>query len=96
MESIIDRNQWGRTDVFNVVNEFPKGYQVWNIGRQNFNHECFLPLCVADSDCHADLDSLKATRVESEELALYILKQAGRKTITARNIQRVINEYKSK
>lgn len=76
MEMIIDKTPFGRTDVFEVVDDFTKGYQVWNIGRQNFNHDCFIPLCIADSECRVDMHSLKALRVESEELALHILKQA--------------------
>lgn len=78
MKKIVDV-KLGRTDVFTVVNEFPKDYIVWNIGRQNFKHDGFLPLARRIGDTHyINLNTLKAIEVESEELALAILKEASR------------------
>ena len=84
MEQIIDKTQWN-THTFEVVPDFPYGYIVWNIGRSNFPHEGFIPLCVADKNCHVDLSSLKALEVGNEEFALALLKEAGKHTINRRD-----------
>ena len=34
---------------FEIVESFPEGAFVWNIGRQNFKHECYLPLTFLDT-----------------------------------------------
>lgn len=72
---IEDTNQFGRTDRFEIVNEFPAGYQVWPIGRENFPHEGYLPLAVVDSNYHVDLNTLRCIEVESEGLALAALRE---------------------
>ena len=83
METIVDKH-WYRTDVFEPVTEFPFGYVVWNIGRGNFPHERCIPLCRPGYNEFAwqrniDVDSLKYIMVETEELALRIMKEAGRR-----------------
>ena len=35
-DKIINTTWFGRVDVFQIVDEFPGGYSVWNIGCQNF------------------------------------------------------------
>ena len=32
MRQIIKTNEWGRTDVFEIVEAVPAGFKVWNIG----------------------------------------------------------------
>ena len=34
--------------VFEKTNEFPDGYEIWAIGRRNFEHNGFVPLCEVD------------------------------------------------
>lgn len=75
-------------DDFEVVSECPDGYFVWNIGRSNFPFERMLPLAKHDEtaedwEYRVDTKSLKALEVASEELALKILKEAGRKEVGA-------------
>ena len=80
MEKIIDK-KWYRTDVFEPVTEVPFGYFVWAIGRKNFPHEKCVPLA---KDGHNEYEwqrniepaSLKYIMVDSEEIALKILKEA--------------------
>jgi hypothetical protein len=73
---LIDTN-FGRTDVFDVVDEWPLGYFVWNIGRANFPHEGYLPLAQGASDpYHVRLDTLKAIYVGDEQLCLYAMNRA--------------------
>lgn len=31
--------------VFEKTNEFPDGYEIWAIGRRNFEHKGYVPLC---------------------------------------------------
>ena len=69
-----------RVDRFEVVDEFPLGYIVWNIGRANFPHEEYIPLVKPDPN-HKHwvlMKDMKALKCSSEEEALYILKRASR------------------
>jgi hypothetical protein len=90
-QKFVDHGPWN-THEFEIVDNFPADYQVWNIGRQNFPHPGYIPLCKADSHYNVDLDSLKALKVKDEKTALDILKRAGRGTITAKNYLDGINE----
>lgn len=75
---IIDR-YFDREDVYEVVNEWPRGgYFVWNIGRSNFPHPGYIPLCREGSlPYHVDMKNLKALYVGDEALCLEVLKEAG-------------------
>lgn len=74
MNYIEDKNYWGRVDRFEVVDEWPVGYVVWNIGRANFQHEGYLPLCRVNADYMVDLATLKALNVGDEDLCQKVLK----------------------
>ena len=95
METIIDKKSF-RTDRFEPVTEFPRGYLVWNIGRANFQHEKCVPLCKLGFNPdrwsrNIDIKSLKYIEVESEELALRILKEAGLKEIDRQRFYEIVN-----
>lgn len=95
-------SKFGRTDVFQIVDKFPEGYIIWNIGRENFPHECFIPLAQRKTENpkeheyhHIKLDSLKTLKVESEELALYLMKYAiKREEVTSKNIDKIVQKFK--
>lgn len=70
-----------REDRFQVIEQFPINYVIWNIGRENFPFEGYIPLAKLVDNCHVDLKSLKALKVENEKTALMLLKQAGRKRV---------------
>lgn len=89
MEKFVDDNGWGTIHTFEIVTEFPHGYIIWNIGRRNFPYEGYIPLCVADENCHVDLDTLKALKVANEDFALALLKEAGRHSITRKEYFRM-------
>lgn len=89
MEKFVDDNGWGTIHTFEIVTEFPHGYIIWNIGRRNFPHEGYIPLCVADENCYVDLDTLKALKVANEDFALVLLKEAGRHSITRKEYFRM-------
>lgn len=76
MKTIIDETHWGRIDRYEVVDKWPAGCVVWNIGRQNFRHEGYLPL-VYVTDYQVDMSRLKAYHVGDEELCLKVLAAAG-------------------
>jgi hypothetical protein len=66
------------THTFEVVETFPAGYSVWNIGRKNFNFECYLPLAKPKPSKYPfqkciDPETLKAIKVKDEKTALKIL-----------------------
>lgn len=75
---IIHTDPWRNTRVFTKVQEIPFGYFVWAIGRQNFPFEMCVPLAKQgnDGENSVDVDTLKFIEVESEELALCLLKEA--------------------
>lgn len=73
-DKIINTSWFGRVDVFQIVDEFPCGYSVWNIGRQNFPFPGYLPLARFDSEYRMiDGCVLKAVKTD-EALADEILK----------------------
>lgn len=81
LEKIIDINRHGRKDVFEPVIEIPVGYFVWPIGRENFPHECCVPLVKRGKAEYewqqpVDLSSMKYIKVDSEETALKIFNEA--------------------
>lgn len=76
MMTIIDKTNLGRIDRYEVVDEWPAGCVVWNIGRQNFRHEGYLPLAYV-TDYHVDMSRLKAYYVGDEALCLKVLEAAG-------------------
>ena len=82
---------------FEIVESFPEGAFVWNIGRQNFKHECYLPLAFLDTSYpdlyHVDVKRLKAIKVESEEIAIYIADVAPYKTIDKKEFEEIIKSF---
>lgn len=78
MEKFRD-SKWGRVDEFEIVDTFPPGYVVWNIGRHNFPHEGYIPLAKPDPNREFGilLKDMKALKCKDEGEALYILKRAS-------------------
>ena len=72
---VITTEEMGRVDVFEIVDEWPAGYYVWNIGREHFPVIGYLPLCKDGHNAESwqrniDRDHLKAIKVQSETAAL--------------------------
>lgn len=82
-----------RVDVFEIVDEFPSDYIVWNIGG-NFKHDGFVPLAKPTDAYHISLEGLKAFRCESNELAQYIKDVAQYKTVTFNGYAKVLEAFK--
>ena len=82
---------------FEIVGSFPDDAFVWNIGRQNFKHECYIPLAFLDTSYpdqyHVDVKRLKAIKVESEEIAIYIAEVAHRKTVDKKEFEEIIKSF---
>lgn len=100
MEKLVLSDFWGHVDEFEIVNEFPAGYQVWNIGRENFPFEGYIPLAKPDPNRRFYIirSNMKALKCASEEDALHILKRASRgdyygDAITLSVFNQLINEY---
>lgn len=75
---------------FEVVKEFPNGYKIWPIGRENFNHECYIPLCEVDKLHHVNVATLKALRVQDETLALTLLHEAVKRGVNKNKYNKMI------
>lgn len=97
MEKIIDRN-YGRTDVFEIVTEFPNGYVLWNIGRANFPHPGFIPLArpKPENKYYIRLDTLKALRLDDEDLCLHLMREGHRRWMDAPTFFEVVADWESK
>lgn len=72
------------TDYFMIVDEFPAGAVVWNIGRHNFPFPGFIPVAWPLDDCHIDRTRLMAVRCKDDETADAILKAAGRREVNSK------------
>ena len=70
---IVNTTYFGRVDVFEIVEEFPCGYAVWNIGRENFPFPGYLPLGRFEDYRMVEGCVLKAIKTD-EALADEILK----------------------
>ena len=82
---------------FEIIESFPEGAFVWNIGRENFKHECYIPLAFLDTSYdepyHVDVKRLKAIKVKSEKIALNIIEMAGEATVGKKEFEDVIDFY---
>ena len=82
---------------FEIIESFPDGAFVWNIGRHNFPQECYVPLTFLDTSfsdlCHVDVKRLKAIKVESEEIAIYIAEVAHWKTVDKKEFEEIIKSF---
>ena len=90
----------GRLDTFKIVDKFPNGYIVWNIGRANFPFIGYVPLAKPDPELpyHICTDSLRAIKCDSEETAHNILRQEGRYEVNKEKFLKLLtsdNELKS-
>lgn len=99
---LIDVTWFGRVDKYEIVNSFPNGYVVWNIGRHNFPYEGYIPLArLTDIPYTVDLNRLKTIKV-GESLASHIIKEARLYEINSLNYKGVVgnlitrNNYDSK
>ena len=92
MMTIIDETYWGRIDRYEVVDRWPAGCVVWNIGRQNFRHEGYLPLAYVSADYKVDMSMLKAYYVGYEALCLKVLKAAGCGTVDYERFKTIRDE----
>ena len=96
MEVIVDK-RWYRTDVFHVVSDFPENYIVWNIGRQNFPHDGYIPLAEIDETfddmCHIKTETLK-TMFVGNELSDLIMKAAGKNTVSKQEFESIKNNWR--
>lgn len=74
-KTLVFRDSWRRLDIFEVTDEFPGGYVVWNIGRHNFPYECYVPIARDIGNYHVDRP--KCIKVKDEKLALTIMDEAA-------------------
>lgn len=81
-----------RTDKFEVVQDFIKGTVIWNVGRENFNFKGYIPLVNMD-DRYTVFGQKYALKVDSEELALYLLRQANFETIDQDKFNELVEEF---
>ena len=77
--------------VFETTNEFPDGYEIWAIGRRNFKHKGYVPLCEVDESRYVKIDTLKALKVKDEALALTLLSEAVKRGVNKKKYNIMIN-----
>ena len=81
-----------RTDKFEVVQDFIKGIVVWNVGRENFNFKGYIPLVNVDDNYNV-VGTKYALKVDSEELALYLLREANFGTIDRDKFNELVEKF---
>ena len=86
MEKFIDGSY-----VFEKTNEFPDGYEIWAIGRRNFEHKGYVPLCEVDENNNVKRDTLKALKVKDEVLALSLLYEAVKRGVNKEKYNKMIS-----
>ena len=98
METIVDKTYFGRVDTYEVVDRWPcGGYVVWNIGRSNFRHPGFIPLAKEGPDkYHVQSDSLKALRINDENLCLLVLREASIHGVNEERFNEIKRKYEGK
>ncbi len=94
--SITVEHQGFPTHTFQLVNEVPPGYFVWNIGSHNMPSG-YLPLCrkaqrIDAGEYEIDGDSLKAIHIEGAEK---ILDAIGGGQGTVKSMEHYIERYKN-
>jgi len=78
MDKIIIDRDYGREDVFEIVDKIPEGYRIWQVPPIR-GHENFLALCVCYSGTFSvQMDKLKAIRVDDDRDRAFIKKFAMR------------------
>lgn len=90
MEKFIDGSY-----VFEKTNEFPDGYEIWAIGRRNFEHKGYVPLCEVDENYNIKRDTLKALKVKDETFAQALLYEAIKRGVNKKkyNIMSRVQEH---
>lgn len=92
----IDKNEYicsiNRIDNFEVLTKFKKGLQVWNISRESFNFEGYIPLVNVDEN-YSVVGQKYALKVDSEDLALYLLRQASFGTIDRDKFSELVEKF---
>lgn len=90
---ILSTENYCRKDNFEIVNEFPDEYIVWNIGRHNFPFKGYIPLAKPINIPHSvDLQSLKAIKVNND-MADFILKKASRRRIDKDAFECILSSF---
>lgn len=85
MEKFIDGSY-----VFEKTNEFPDDYEIWAIGRRNFEHKGYVPLCEVDENYNIKRDTLKALKVKDETFAQSLLYEAIKRGVNKKKYNRMI------
>ncbi|MCD7891633.1 MAG: hypothetical protein LUG26_07810 [Ruminococcus sp.] len=84
------------TDIFQIVDSVPPGYQIWNIGEHM--PEGYLPLCRLKTQqpfpgcCEVETHSLKAIKIEGAEK---ILEAIGGGQNTIKKMETYIKRYRN-
>lgn len=77
--------------VFEKTNVFPDGYEIWAIGRRNFEHKSYVPLCEVDENYNVKIDTLKALKVKDETFALALLYEAVKRGVNKKKYNKMLS-----
>lgn len=93
MAQVIKTNEWGRTDVFEIVDAVPAGFFVWPIGEHA--PAGYVPLCesLPDDKWGVNLDTLKAIKSDHAREILSAAICGGKTPNKCKEIARGRDEY---
>lgn len=79
-----------RKDKFKIVEDFPHGAIVWNIGRRNFPFEGFVPVGFPLSNDRININKLFAVRCKDEKTAVRVINYASRHEVNKDRFEQLI------
>ncbi len=82
----------GTTHTFEIVDTVPKGYRIWNIGKNMTDG--YLPLCeiLPGTNSSINIDTLKAIKIEGAQIVLAAI---GGGQNTPQKMERYIKRYRN-
>lgn len=84
-------NGYGKTYEFEIVNSIPKGYKIWNIGKNMVDG--YLPICqVYPGTYSVVVETLKAIKFSEAQT---ILEAVGYGTDTVRKMEKYLEKHKN-
>lgn len=84
---MLDKKVWKKVDSVRLED----GYEIWAIGRRNFEHKGYVPLCEVDENYNVKRDTLKALKVKDEAFALALLYEAVKRGVNKKKYNKMLS-----
>lgn len=92
---IIENTVHGDMRVWRVTNKPTNGYILWNIGRENFPFQGYIPTAKPLPEYRIDITSIEALYVGDEGFALWLINKSIKRTVNLSDLDKLKEEYKA-